>query len=404
MVTRSKVAAAYLDRARLSGLHTDYKKAEKHFRALSSLSPANADSRLGFALALMGQHRFAEALLQAREGAEMLEHPAGVAAILGDIHFALGNYVEAEWAYRKLNSDGRTLPSLARMAQIHAVRGRDEKAAKAIKDACEAGGVSVVPALDASWCKLMQGEIAIDQGRAVDAVSAFERALELAPVRHTARLRTAEAAMILGDPDRAVETLEKLIREHPLPRYQAALGKALRDSGRIEDARAWFDKARDAYEDEFARGDIGHIREYTELLLVTGENPARALELARREFAGIRQDLGAHVTLAKALAANEQYEAAADRIHRALQVGSRAPWLVRSAGVLFARAGRLAEAQLYLTRALQTPDAYATAEGAEARAVMQAVDTEVARRAAAKAARAAPQQPSPRSAAEVTPH
>jgi tetratricopeptide (TPR) repeat protein len=130
------------------------------------------------------------------------------------------------------------------------------------------------------------------------------------------------------------------------------LALALRAEPRSDESRYWFERAASVYARELAAEDLGHLREYAELLLGGGGDAALALSLARRDFEEVRQDLGAHVTLAWALYVNGEFKQAADQIDRALLIDGRDPTLQARAGVIFAADSRLAEAKVHLERAL----------------------------------------------------
>ena len=125
----------YLVRARRTARHAHYRQSEQTFRQLLRLHPSDKSGLVGLSYALVGQHRFTEALTHAREVGERNASDMEIRLLLGDVHFALGNYIEAEMFFKGAILEKRGLTTLARMAQIAEARGDSEAAEELYQEA-----------------------------------------------------------------------------------------------------------------------------------------------------------------------------------------------------------------------------------------------------------------------------
>ena len=326
-IVLSKLASARLQQARRTGAPEDFARAERTFRALLQQSPESGGGHAGLAYALLGGHRFAEALATAREAAGWLPDSPEILALIGDCHFALGHYVEAEMAFARLLDSGLTLHSLARMAQIHEVRGRYDEAVQCMSDALQAGTLLDESSADLAWCRTLLGDMALDHDDLDTAEAHYRASLRLHDGGHVARWRLAEIASRRGQHDQASAALRELVRQHPIPKYLIALGEALVGTGRAEEADGWFRKAEQQMLLNLQQGEVGHVRELVEFWLAHDRHTQRALELAQRDLEEVRQDAGAHETMAWALHKVGRHEEAVRYMRFALRPGKTTPQL-----------------------------------------------------------------------------
>ncbi len=231
-IVLSKLASARLQQARRTGATEDYARAEASFRATLRQSPDSGGGHAGLAYALLGGHRFAEALATARAAAGWFPDSPEILALIGDCHFALGHYVEAEMAFARLLDSGLTLHSLARMAQIHDVRGRHAEADQYMSDAFEAGMLLNESSRDLAWCRTILGDMALDREELGKAEAHYRAALRFDDSGHVARWRLAQIAMRRGRYEKAGAALRELVRQHPRPKYLIALANAATCSSR----------------------------------------------------------------------------------------------------------------------------------------------------------------------------
>ncbi len=311
----SSLGTVWLQVARLSGEHEHYVRAEQAFRPMD-------DARPGLAYALVGQHRFREALIAARAVGDARPDAHEVWMLLGDIHFALGNALEAEALYGRVAEASLTMQSLSRLALIHEHRGRWDDARRAMTEALDAAVLLDAPATDRAWCLTMLGEMALRHGRLDEASEHLTLAIRVFPDAHAAHARLARIDRRRGDVERVRDRLLQLVDRHALPAYWIALGDAYAATGEQGRARAWLDKAERHMLDELGHGDMGHARELVEFWLDHDGDVEQAVVLALRDLHEVRQDAGAYATAARALHAAGRTEEAIEHIAEALK---RAP-------------------------------------------------------------------------------
>src|SRR5262249_19579729 len=92
----------YIRKAKESGDHAAYAKAEDVFRRALQARPKHAPARTGLAVAACGRHRFAEGLRVAEEVYKEDPSSLDTLTVIADAHLELGNYAEAQTAVRAL--------------------------------------------------------------------------------------------------------------------------------------------------------------------------------------------------------------------------------------------------------------------------------------------------------------
>ncbi len=271
---------------------------------------------------LVHRHRFGEALEAAREAAIRSPDSLNALLLLGDAHFALGNYVEAEALYLHAASETLTMQTLARLAIIHEHRGRFNEADTAWSETHQATELLGAPASERAWCLTMRGELALRRGRLDEASTHLTGALEAFGGAHAAERWLAEIDRRRGRLDLARERLGALAETHPVPEYWIALGDVEAALGAPGRASAWYRRAEVCMLDEIRGGDMGHARQLVELWLDHGGDAEQAVALALRDLAEVRRDAGAFATAAAALHAAGRTREAFDHLAEAL---ARAP-------------------------------------------------------------------------------
>jgi hypothetical protein len=249
-------------------------------------------------------HQFAEAL--ADLDAAVLAEPANAEAWswLAAIHLVRADYTAAARACDGLAPLTTALLATGCRAAVDSLTGRAEAAATALTAALKA-------ATDAEpderlWALTRLAEIAERRGDFAGAERAFREAMALGVA--DVYLQAAYADFLL-DRNRAAEVLALLkdgARADVLLLRLALAAKAAGDpraGGWKRDLAARFDAAR-------ARGDRTHEKEESRFVLALQGDPARALALARSNYAVQREAADARILLEAAIAARQPDAAA----------------------------------------------------------------------------------------------
>jgi tetratricopeptide (TPR) repeat protein len=180
---RARLAALYLQRARVTGDFRDYRRAEALARRSLALRVAhNGATYALLAAALLAQHRFTEALAIART---LNVRDPGVPrhqALLAEIELELGRYDAARAHFDSLWPARRDLSVAPRLARWAEITG-DTALARRLLDAALTTATERrdLPAEQVAWFALRVGDFALRYGRLDDAEAALRHGLEVVP-------------------------------------------------------------------------------------------------------------------------------------------------------------------------------------------------------------------------------
>jgi tetratricopeptide (TPR) repeat protein len=333
-------ADAWLALAQQTQEHEELARAEEAQRAVIALLPDDTASWAALARVQLSRNRCAASLESARRAAALSPGRRDLRAAVGDAHFALGNYVEAEAIYHDLAAEARDLAALGRVGQVHELRGRDDLAVATWEQALALGEQADAPPAEQAWCHLLLAEHLRLRGHGEPARAHYERALALDPVAEAAERGLAEIELATGSIGAAEARLRALAERRPRPATWLLLARVLEREGQEAEARAWLDRTREDFAGDLRKGELGHLRDQAGLALDDGDADA-AVDLARRDLAEVRHDLQTLETLAWTLHRAGRSREALPHLRRALQTGSRGPQLRRRAaemdGVAVAR-------------------------------------------------------------------
>ena len=334
------LADVQLREARRSGEHEELEVAESSYLRVLERAPESKAAWLGVAYARLGAHRFEEALDAARSAARLAPDDVAARALLCDVHFALGNYAEADALSRTLAQQELTLGSLARRGLLAEARGEREQALSYFEDALQAGKLLHASRADLAWCHSMIGEQHLQANRLDEAEHHFERALRLDANSHFSAHALAEVHQARGDWQVAEHLLRELIARAPQPGFWVQLGEVLEAQGKTAEARAWYDKSEQDMLGDYEAGDFGHLRELAELWLAHGGDPERAWEVAALDLEEVRHDSGAYETAAWAAYRLGELPKAAALMREAVRMGGGEPRRFERAAEIFEAAGK----------------------------------------------------------------
>lgn len=341
----NQLAIALSRRARETSDITFYAQAEDALKKSLELSPNNLEAEKIRVWLLLGRHEFPTALEAATVLNKKVPDDVLVYGFLVDANAELGNYSAAENAAQwMLNLRPGNLPGLARAAYLRELFGDVDGAYELMDMAYQA----TVPTEteDRAWILSQMGHLRLIVGRTDEADSILRQALTLFPGYHYALGNLAKVRIAQKKYDDAVTLLQQRYQAAPHAENLYDLAEALELAGRVEDAHKAFTEFETKSLAESSRKD-NSSRELIFYYADHAHQPAKALEIARQEFAW-RHDVYTLDAYAWALHVNGQDVEARTQIDQALAVGVRDAKLFAHAGTISMKLGNRDKAEHFL--------------------------------------------------------
>lgn len=341
----NQLAIALSRRARETSDVTFYSQAEDALNKSLELSPNNLEADKIRIWLLLGRHEFPAALEAATALNKKVPDDVLVYGFLVDANAELGNYKAAEDAAQwMLNIRPGNLPGLARAAYLRELFGDVDGAYELMDMAYQA----TVPTEteDRAWILSQMGHLRLIVGRTDEADSILRQALTLFPGYHYALGNLANVRIAQKKYDDAVTLLEQRYQAAPHAENLYDLAEALELAGRADDAQIAFKEFETKSVAESFRKD-NSSRELVFYYADHAHQPARALEIARQEFAW-RHDVYTLDAYAWALHVCGQDNEAKKQIDRALAVGVQDARLFAHAGAIALKVGDRDKAEHFL--------------------------------------------------------
>jgi tetratricopeptide (TPR) repeat protein len=312
------LALALSRRARETSDVNFYDQAEAALRQSFAISPDNFDGARIRVWLLLGKHEFAAALEEAKKLNQKMPDDVMVYGFLTDANAELGNYKDAETAAQwMLDLRPANLPGLTRAAYLRELFGDIDGALDLMNTAFQSTPPNEVE--DAAWIVTQMAHLKLVEGKIEEAEKLLKRALTMFPGYHYALGNLAKVRIEQKRYGEAVELLEQRYKAAPHAENLYELAEALRLAGKTTEAEAAFAEFEQKSLLETNRADNSN-HELISYYADYANEPAKALEVAKREFAR-RHDVFTMDSYAWALYVNGQYEEARKQIERALAVG-----------------------------------------------------------------------------------
>ena len=183
---RSMLGSLYLWRARETGNLEDLVRAETIAReSFRVRSRKNGIALHVLASALVGQHRYEEALDQVRILVADDSSNLSFLALKGEIEMELGSYAAAESTFSRLRSWGYKLSVASRLARWEELNGNPEGARALLLRARDEALAQVnLPREQKAWFHLRVGDLAFRYGHTGEAETAWKAGLAMSPNDH----------------------------------------------------------------------------------------------------------------------------------------------------------------------------------------------------------------------------
>ena len=354
------LALALVRRAREIADTSYYQQAQAAIENSLRIQPDNFEAGQAHVALLLGEHKYREALEEARALNHRMPDSVLVWGYIAEADAAIGDYDQAETAAQwMMNLRPGNLPAFLRSAALREDWGDIDGALDFLSKALQE-----VPPLETeelAWILTQMARLEPSVGQPDAAEPLLQQALKTFPDYYISLEELANVRLAQHRYPEAVELLERRNRSFPSTQSRYLAARALERAGRpaeAEKAYAEFERAARSQIEQPNNANLELITYYAE----HAHQPAEALRIARLEIER-RHDVGTLDAYAWALYVNGQLAEARRQIEKALAVGTRDAALYYHAGAIEAASGEKAAGVHYFQQSL---DLDPTSEVAEA--------------------------------------
>lgn len=353
--TLNKLAALYIQEARTTGNHAYYDKAALEcIERVLAADGGNLEATILHALVYISQHHFAEGLDKAKAARSLNPYNAFVYGVIVDGNVEMGYYDSAVAAADKMLSIRPDLRSYARAAYLREIHGDYPGAIEAMTYAVQSG-----PPGDENteWSRTQLGLLYEHLGKLDTAAAIYAASLEFRPGYAYALAGLARVATAKADYEQALDLYRRADAAVNDLSFKEAMAEVYAAMGNATQSRQLYTEVIQALENESAKGDadesVGH---YADMELAYAylhiNDSRRAMQHAQLEYYRRPDNIDVNECMAWVHYANGDFAAASRYITVALRTGSNNPALLCRAGLIYAKAGKQAEAKALLSEVL----------------------------------------------------
>lgn len=365
-VNYNNLAQYYMQKARETGDHSYYSKAQQTLDNSLAINPDNYTGIvLRSKLAISG-HRFQKALAYAEKAVELKPERSFSQAVLGDALLELGEIEKAMKAYRKMHEIDPGLESFSRISRVKFLKGDTKGAIESMQNAYESGLKSSIPEENLAWTQVMIGLHHFNTGNLEKAERHYLKSLNIKNDYYLGLEHLAELNAKRGDLEKAKEQYIKVLEINPAPEFHLALSGVYYELGDSEKGKQHNRIARVTLEKKVKNGDKGYLRVLSNYYIDNNLNPEKALDLAQQDFE-LRKDIYTYDTLAWAYYKNNHSLKAEKLIEQVLEHGTQDAKLYYHAGMINLELKNYREANKYLSKVLEINPEFETGDETDIR-------------------------------------
>jgi tetratricopeptide (TPR) repeat protein len=235
------LGTTYVERARLTGDPTYYRRAEAALNRSLAVRPTGNDGALaGQAALAAARHDFPGALRLADAAVAVNPYSAAAQGIRADALTELGRYPEAWQAVARMVDLRPDVASLSRVSYAYELHGQTEPARSALHRVV----ADATSPADAAFAWYHLGELARNDGDLSAAADAYGRGLARDPGYPPLLTGRARVAAARGQTAAALADHRTAVTRLPLPAVVIEYGELLESLGRVDEARTQYALAR----------------------------------------------------------------------------------------------------------------------------------------------------------------
>jgi len=269
-------------------------------------------------------------------------------ALQADLDFQKGRYEAARNEYQALIDEDRTWDDLSRLAYLNFKMGDLAEADRLYDEAVDE--LTAKEMRHYAWVELQRGVVDLSRGDYDKAQSHYQRAERAYSGHWLVDEHMAELLGAQGKGDEAEAMYRRVIARVPRPDFQQALGELYLSMGKTTDATEWLDKARTAFLESAARGEVHYYHHLADFYADVDENGPEAVRWARKDLE-LRRNFSTLGALAWALYRAEEFSEAIETMGEALSSGAKDARLFYQAGMIYTAASPNGKGAQYLQTA-----------------------------------------------------
>lgn len=296
---RLEIARRYFDLAMAQGDPRYVGYARAAIAPLEKTAPASAGYWVVKGMIQQYTHDFAGALASLAKARELDPGNVEATAWASAIHMVQANYDQALAECTRLVPEAQPLHAQGCTAYVLSSTGQLAPAYEALAKAL-ASAVAVAPEL-AMWVRTRLAEMAVRLQRFDQAQVHFDEAMKLGVTDQFLLGAYADFLLLQGRPAEVLKLLVDWERSDILLLRLALAGRATNDPR----AAGWVAQLRDRFAAAEQRGDRLHEQEAARFALDVEGNPAKAADLASRNYQDQKEPRDAEILMRAALAARQ---------------------------------------------------------------------------------------------------